>query len=820
MGVWLKVFAPTELCFNVVSFVISAWQGYQGIFESLADLLDRCVQYLSRLEYYVRGGMDAKLTKVACQHLQLFVEICDRAIALKHSKRKKLRVFSKILFLDDNDIDDLLQKMASLVDQEGRLVTAQMFSFVSEAVTNIQKNLDINREMDGKIDVLMEDRVDQRKEHEIKRRRDIIVKTLTFDENKIDSVKKEPDPYWQRNYHNYRKTVVPSTGDWIFHDPKYAAWESNRKGRSPILAIKGVEGSGKSYLTSTIIRSLRNRSAAEDSGSRNLVAFYFLEGESKEEVKRTNHLDVIAKAVIWQFVQSDASYLKSVANICETVKDLDPDDIMKQLLFENKDLDRIDATFFIVIDGLGETIGDGLVRFLQKASRLWKDRHIRILLNGHPRAFEQLASVRGVFFQTIPISARNRADVELFIESRMNGIDALKDTSRMGVPALRQKICDTLCQKTAGDYFKINTILKRISSLDYVNDIDRVLQDAGKERSQQILSEIEKLNNTRTPKEIAEINEIILWILYGREWFKPQQMAAVLYLKSGELSLLPVETKLSLKYHLFEIDTDGDIDFSSYEIPDLIREKHKAMEDDLSLDTAKKIHPSEVTIVRHFLHTVCPPEVYSKFDFEAFFEQKLSRKGDRIFRDDKDASETKLALTCLRILTDENCEQSELLRPYAISYLLQHLASVDLAFVDREWKSAVGPRLLKLFTDEAAADALLWTDDPAKAVPLGTQIRATWLESNDGVEEVLRWFGDSAVISDISDPNDRAWICQLVSGPDPKKALLLPFAKRMAVHWVRRPSLRQLAQNAFFFLFDALNKVCLLPHDVLCYVRG
>lgn len=411
-------------------------------------------------------------------------------------------------------------------------------------------------------------------------------------------------------------------------------------------------------------------------------------------------------------------------------------------------------------------------------------------------------------------------DVELFIESRMNDIDALKDTSRMGVPALRLKICDTLCQKTAGDYFKINTILKRISSLDYVNDIDRVLEDAGKERSQQIMSEIEKLNNTRTPKEIAEINEITLWILYGREWFKPQQMAAVLYLKSGELSLLPVETKLSLKYHLFEVDTDGDIDFSSYEVPDLIPEKHKAMEDDLSLDTAKKIHPSEVTIVRHFLHTVCPPEVYSKFDFEAFFEQKLSSKGDRIFRDDKDASEIKLALTCLRILTDEKCEQSELLRPYAISYLLQHLASVDLAFVDREWKSAIGPRLLKLFTDEAAADALLWTDDPAKAVPLGTQIRATWLESEDGVEEVLRWFGDSAVISDISDPNDRAWICQLVSGPDPKKALLLPFAKRMAVHWVRRPSLQQLAQNAFFFLFDALNKVCLLPHDVLCYVGG
>lgn len=65
----------------------------------------------------------------------------------------------------------------------------------------------------------------------------------------------------------------------------------------------------------------------------------------------------------------------------------------------------------------------------------------------------------------------------------------------MGVPALREKISDTICRKTAGDYFKINTILKRISSLDYVNDIDRVLADAGQGRSQQILGEIEKLKN-------------------------------------------------------------------------------------------------------------------------------------------------------------------------------------------------------------------------------------------------------------------------------------------------------------------------------------
>lgn len=69
----------------------------------------------------------------------------------------------------------------------------------------------------------------------------------------------------------------------------------------------------------------------------------------------------------------------------------------------------------------------------------------------------------------------------------------------------------------------------------------------------------------------------------------------------------------------------------------------------------------------------------------------------------------------------------------------------------------------------------MWTDDPAKGILLGTQIRTTWVDSEAGVEEVLRWFADSAVISEIVVPKERAWISELVSSPDPKKVLLFAF---------------------------------------------
>ncbi|KAL4785921.1 hypothetical protein BJX76DRAFT_150863 [Aspergillus varians] len=803
-----EVFGPSELCFNAVSMVIQVWQGYQGVFESLAALLERCGQYMSRLEYYIRGGLDAKLAKVSCQHLQLFVEICDRTIKLRRSKWRKLAVFTKLLFLNDNDIGDLLEKMDSLVDEEGHLVAAQTFSFAAETVVSTRENLAISRAVNTKIDMLIVSRSDSLKESDTRRRKEKILDTLAFDENKLDQDKREPVPYWQKAYYNYRKWVVPDTGQWIFSEPDFALWEKGSDGTPPILAIEGSEGSGKSYLTSTIIRRLRNRSSAESSESRTLLAFYFVEGDSKEELKRTNHLDVIAKSLVWQFVQADASYMKSVANVCEKNRDMDPHEIPGKLLFNNEDLGHtIDANFFIVIDGLSDVIGDTFVKFLQDAlASSASHRKIRILLTGRPRAFEKLSANKDIAFRTIDISERNKPDIDMYIESRMDSIEALRNKERFGVLDLRKKIRVALRDKTAGDYFRVNTILKRISHLDYVNDIDHALENAGKERSLQIEAEIESLNDIRSSKEIAEINEIILWILYGREWLQPQQMAAVLYTQSGELSLLTLEAKLQLKYTLFEVDSDGDVDFRSQEIVDLIPERGQTSDDEQSQNT-KKILPEEVDIVRHFLRSVCPPMLYDKFGFETVFEQKLHHTNGHIYRDDKDTAEASLAVTCLRILTEPRDERRDIIRPYAVNHFHQHLAAVDLSLVNRKWKRVVGPLLVKLFLDETSNDTLLWTKNPDEVSNFAWMARSAWLEGDSATMEVLRWLRESVSITDVSDDSARAWVSSLIGNPSPEKELLQRLARRMVVHWLREETPQELAVYAFSFILGSLKKI-------------
>ncbi|RMJ27393.1 hypothetical protein PHISP_01709 [Aspergillus sp. HF37] len=751
--------------------------------------------YLRRLEYYIRGGMDAKLAMVACQHLRLFVEVCDEAIKLRR-KRHRLAVFTRVFFLSESAIDDLLKKMEGLLDNEGHLVSAQTFEFASGAASNSGENLAINRGMNDKMDVLVGDSTDRWK-------KETILRALAFDDDKIDWRKKEPDAYWLTAYHNYRNLAIQGTGQWIFGEPEFIAWLAIPPGTRRILAVEGTEGSGKSFLASAIIRRLRRTGASGSPGPRGLVAFYFLEGDPKEQLKNADNLGVIVKSLVWQLAQENASYLKSVVKICQEAKDLDPHEITTRLLLENETLATIDARIFIVIEGVDD-IGAPLVKFLQRVSALPPDRDIRVLLTGRPRGINPLMVVEDISFEAIQISARNRPDVEKYIQFKMDRIDALKDTTRLGVAGLREKISDTLCDKTEGDYFKMDTILKQIRGLDYVHDIDRVLDNAGKERSQHVLGEIERLNDTRTPKEIGEINEIILWILYGRQWLSPKQMSAVLYVKSGELSLLSLDAKFQAKYSLFEVDSDGDVDFRSSETAELIPERHR--DDDQGASGATVQH-SEVTIIKHFLSTVCPPDIYAKFAFDDFFDRKLNHKTSYICRDDKDTSEAKLAVTCLRILTEERDTRRERLRPYAMNYFLQHLSAADLAVAGREWKRAVGLRLLKLFSDEQSIDALFWSPcQDEDEIVFGYRIRSTWIESNNAVDVVLSWLKDSTVISQISDGAARAWIADVISNVRPAEHLLEPVAKRMAVHWLQESSPVAMERHAFFFILGFLSK--------------
>ncbi|KAG4274657.1 hypothetical protein FPRO04_09021 [Fusarium proliferatum] len=765
------VFAPAGTCYNALTFVIQAWQGYEGIFESLAGLLEKCIEFLERLTYYTDYGMDSKLTKIACQHLQIFVDICDHTLKLR-SKRSKFAAFMKQMFLNDDGVQELLGAMKNLVEKEHGLVSAQTWKSSNEAAANSKDGLSLTRNMHTS---LVDDRKQKQHEKDINNWKLIIVNALDLDRTVIESGREPWDKTWKRHKGNI---------------------------------LEGTEGAGKTLLASNVVVHLRKM---KGSGKRVVTAHNFLDIDTKSTTD-ANDANVISRHVICQLALAEEPVMKSMAGICEKAQSFSSTlDMWTQLLLENEDLSAMDVTFYIVLDGLGAN-AEVVISFLQRFSDNPVIQRTRILLTGNKQLFDTINLAGGIKMDKIVLGDANSTDLILYINKSMDNMEILKNTARPGISDLRSKILSSLQSSTRGDYYKVERVLNSIARTDDVHEIDALLESAGNVRPDQIESDIEKLNQQRTPKEIAEINEMILWVNDARIWFSPAQIEAALALKAGpsaSTSLMSIEAKIASKYTIFTTDS-GLVQYKLGAIQEIIPLKKRDAVDSESSSGFKEIQPAEVSIIKHYLSTICPSDLYQKFGFDDFFELKMARKGNYIYRD-PDNSQASMVLRCINCLTDQRSEKTERLLDYACNNLHVHLKETDLSLTDRSLKAQVGDALLRLFTEPYALDSLfgfhLLHEDADEVQFSKNDLPAswkTWILSDQGVNSLTKWLKDSAVIENIKS----APLVALFNAPDANRHLALfnPSAKVAAEDLFTKDTTQREAIRAYILLDTILNK--------------
>ncbi|KAI1153321.1 hypothetical protein F4825DRAFT_415644 [Nemania diffusa] len=810
-----SVFAPAGMCYNALTFVIQAWQGYEGTFENLAELLGRCVEFFERLQSY-QGRMDARLTRLASQNLRLFVEICDRTIKLRKKHTRFLR-FTKQLFLCDDGVQDLLGMMEKLNSKEALLVNAQTFRLVSDSAGDIQLILETQKEL--------------KREDEAKRWRRSIAKALGFPGTLLDS-DGEPVPAWQRALDTRFNSLVEGTGAWWRTDATFSHWATEKRPKESLLVLSGTGYTGKTSMMANTIRSIR-RLGSEAPSSRVVAAFYFADGDKRkpDDEDESTYIERVSRTLLWQLATSYEAMTKSVASAVERAAHFDGSlDLWNQLFFKNKELLNSNTTFYLFIDTLPQDLTD-LVPLLQRYHEVADRAKVRIFLTGETETVTGLLGLaNGVSYAEVPIAKRNSQDIEKYIISQMSNMPILRDTSRHGIPEWRQVILAELRDKCAGDYFNLNTSLDALAKVDLIEDIEEVLASAGKPRMDQIRAELHRLNTTRTIKEIQEINEIILWIENGRRWFPLEMIDAILSVKhrwppsaprSGQqplsfqrqtssvstqpgaaeepnvlttISLLPLAQKVREKYPIFTITDSGVIDWRNSEIKSQIPTREGQLDRLIGHEVparSQSIQEPEINIIRHFLNKVCPDELYERFKFEDFFNEKLGAGLKEYIHFDPDNAEIKIVITCLVILTDKKLRLRDSLRQYAMFRLLEHLQAVDLAIADRTLKGQVGPLLVRLFTEESGIDALFWcfdinvsnkTWEQGEALYL-REARNEWVYSTAGVDEVLRWLKDSSVTKNIEGKKSEDFVAAVkASGTMLHMAVLSQAARRMATH--------------------------------------
>ncbi|KAJ5622596.1 hypothetical protein N7528_005828 [Penicillium herquei] len=772
-----QVFAPAGQCYNALNFVISAWQGYQAVFGTLNDLFDKCGQFLNRLHHYVAGKMNAKLTDVACQVLTLFVDVCDHAMGLRHSKAFKFKTFMKIAFFDQDDFAGLMGQMDGLTKKESLLVLAQTYQKASEAAENSKNTLGL----------LSEDKADRAEAKKATTDRNTLLNFLNFENtpDTWDSTARAPITTWATTYQNIRQHKVEGTGKWLLEDSSFKAWTQPMTD-TPILALVGEEAAGKSYLASTVINNLRTHVSEQVETSRRLVAFYYL-----DKKKANAGIDALGKSLIWQFAESDPSYMQSAAATCRRSGSIDPTRILPRLLLENhEELENVDVTFFIVINKLGdkdEHVHPAVVKFLQQTARC-KRRAVRVLFTCKQGTINRLKQ-DDIICPTISIHPRNAGDVKKFIDARMDTIDSLSDTRIDGVLELRKEIQEKLYEKTNGNYYMIDKTLAKISALDYDKDIYKALNNANQSVEDHITDDVLKLNQSLNEKEIQEMNEIILWITFAQERMSVDIMTAVLRFKNDAASLRPLGERLKKKFLLFEIDNDGYVAFRSDKILSALPERAATTRD--REKSNKDVNAGEVEILRHFLKSVCPPGLAEKLEMEQHFRSKLSNQQEQIFCEDKNTAHFQLAKVCLHALAGKAGENLRPLRGYASRQLMNHMSQVDLAEISSELKSQVGPDLVRVFRDQESIDNLLWATKPIPTFP-------PWFLEETQAKEIGRWLKNGSIAANLNE-DERAWSEKLFEKAEGHQShtLVRPAAHRMAEYCFKEESNVEVTMSAF-----------------------
>lgn len=295
------------------------------------------------------------------------------------------------------------------------------------------------------------------------------------------------------------------------------------------------------------------------------------------------------------------------------------------------------------------------------------------------------------------------------------------------------------------------------------------MENTDKTHVDSIDTQIQALNQELTQKELREVNNIILWVGHGRSWFNLDEMDSILSAHRGVTdaisglpgSLMSLSEKLKNRYTLFQVSPGSQwVKFRSDEFKTRIADLSKSPSAGTSnMDSISGIHETEIKIVEHFLSQVCPEDLYSRFRFAEFFNQKRhSQEKDHICQDSNNA-DLKIALICLSIITEPRDDKSVRLHPYALSYFLDHMQAVDLARADKTLKAQMGPLLLRLFTEVGAITSTFcvlpgrMTDVGrylSLDLPIFLEKRREWLWTSKGAQELLRWLTDSSVVENVT----------------------------------------------------------------------
>lgn len=746
-GAASAVFPPSSMCFGAAMYLINAARGVSASLDAIADLLGVLKDFTVRLKVYNREDLSNELREKLTEILTTVIEIFARSTkVIKDGVLNRLKSFGKnVLLGNDQKMQGLMGKLDKLTESEGRLVGAETLveakrtgrNVEAVQVTLTENTIQLSQltmtqnEMSQGVDQILNAIEGQNAEAQEEK-----------STKHLETVKKvlKPSVTPQDRYDEIRRDHVHGSGDWVLDEHALHAWVEST---DPLLWISGNPGSGKSFLSYTIIKHLQGLNQDQGGAAVHTSVAYFFFRDNND---RTRSFAQALRDVAFQIAQNDQLYAKHVAS--HTDDDVSSIRSAWQRLFADFFLEdeKVESSAFLLFDGVDEAFDEDRSTFLE----LLKDiedagaaSRLHVAMVGRPQIVDEIADHLEAEVPTVYVDwTKNRSDITHYIESSIAKSRVLNRVSKK----LKEEIVQTLTSKAGGMFMWVKLMVAELGKKSREGAIKDALSKAPRGLTQMLQHVLEGFSATLTEEDAADLNDMLLWVALAKRPLALGELDAMLRLKTEEgEGVIYLEGKLRKQFASFFVLTrDDSLTTADLQAPKkiLVDDEDEAAAgadvedglDDVENETDFDSNPATTTVA------------FSHASISDFFRDPKQGKVTDTGEDhpavgvDMGLAQLQVTKTCLELIVDGSLlprmNEAVSLQPYAARNWKEHLEDLDrskLAASDRTYfatvlsrmlqeddllRTVIAPRPYTFFTCECAQLLMSYLTDPDVTVTL------------------------------------------------------------------------------------------------------
>lgn len=735
--------------------------------------------------------IDEALRMSIYQVMTSLVNLCANCINIHHEGRwKSFKRNAKRVLLDDGSVKGELDNFKTLTQNQLDIQATLTLEVAVETGQHVRLLRTTTVEIDANTKAIKSD-VSGLVEAEHKRSLDDNRKqSLSTIKSKLDQ-KGEKIAAALEARDNMWKGCIPDSGKWLHEVDAYKQWIARNGAAVSPLALIGDVGTGKSFLVSTIFQEIRSGNLATKA-ERILIGYHSFSrvGNGDRESERHRSEDAI-KSICVQLAEQDFVYARRVSGVCnEMGKD--------ERYFRDASCKELWATLeigaptkntthYILLDSISALNAEERERLAEAIEQTSpsKSDHVRVLVTGEPSAFQE-GRLSSSLMQTIEITQFNEVDIKAFIVEELKTATVFQGADE---DSQRRKriVEERLIKRSGNSYSTVQHDLRKvreiIASGGTEEELNRALQESSTDPDALVRSDLETLEAVLKPREIEEINELLVWAVAGHGFFDLEELAAALFLSFNTVSLLPLEEKINGKYSkLFTLTDGGRYLVLKDHVQDSVvaqRVKPRQSEDEPKITATINITNGDFKLVQRFFWDLNHHTFQGGFAFNPGSGAPNPGKGKiQVYEADAHLAIVKRAFDLF--LQPSVDKRANALGRYLMAFIPIHLKALSeltgLEELQPADKQFIGSHVYEMFND---GDLIEHNWEFCEWV--------SWYSNHDDLDIFWNWLDDPVAVARLG-RRDKRWLAELKKQKHRNSSLLTPIVTMVARHWLQGTS--------------------------------